>query len=291
MTSPSWLDRHEYPFQQHSFVTPHGTINYLDEGAGEVILFVHGNPTWSFEHRHLIRHLRNRYRCIALDHLGFGLSDKPQTFSYLPQEHARNLERLIEFLGLTKLTLVIHDWGGPIGMSYALDHPDQIKRMIVYNTWFWPVQGFSRTLVRFSQFVGGSIGQFLCRQFNFFPRVLMPTSVGQRQSLPPHIHRHYLKPFAEPTSRKGTWVFPGAITGQREWLESLWNKREALRDKPFLFLWGMKDNAFTADFLVRWENSFPRHQTYRFPEIGHFVAEELADQATHHIDAFLANNH
>src|SRR5260370_20636154 len=131
-----WIDRTEYPFRPHYLTTEHGDLHYVDEGLGEVILFVHGNPTWSFMYRHLIRGLHGGFRCVALDHIGFGLSDKPFDVSYLPQFHAANLERFIEERALKDITLVIHDWGGAIGMSYALDHPDNVKRLIVFNTSF-----------------------------------------------------------------------------------------------------------------------------------------------------------
>ncbi len=283
---PLWLDRAEYPFQSRFLDTPHGAIHYVDEGEGEAVLFVHGNPTWSFEHRRLIGHLSANFRCIALDHLGFGLSDKPYDVSYLPQFHAANLARLIEKLGLREITLVVHDWGGPIGLSYALDHPQNIKRIIAYNSWFWSVAG-DRTFERFSGFVGGPIGRFLCRYFNFFARVLIPASVGNRKALSKTAHAHFIKAFPTARSRKGTWVFPGAIIGQSKWLESLWAKRAALRDKPALLLWGLKDVAFTAALLARWQSAFPDHVTATFPAVGHFVAEEAGDRVMPHVDSFL----
>jgi haloalkane dehalogenase len=126
--SLDWVDRNEYPFRSHYLSTEHGDLHYVDEGSGEVILFVHGNPTWSFMYRHLIKGLSAGFRCVAPDHIGFGLSDKPFDVSYLPQFHAENLERFIDRRGLKDITLVIHDWGGAIGMSYALNHPENVKR-------------------------------------------------------------------------------------------------------------------------------------------------------------------
>jgi haloalkane dehalogenase len=285
-TTPAWLDRASYPFQSKFFKTLHGDMHYVDEGIGEVILFVHGNPTWSFEHRRLIEHLRTQFRCIALDHIGFGLSDKPYDASYLPQFHAENLANFIEHLGLQNITFVIHDWGGPISMSYALDHPNNIKRIIVYNSWFWSLRGM-KIFENFSSFVGGPIGRFLCRNFNFFPSVLLPGSVGDRKKLSRSLHQHFTSPFPTPHSRKGTWVFPGAIIGQSEWLEILWAKREALKHIPILLLWGLKDAAFTRDILMRWESAFPNHTTLVFPEIGHFAPEEIGQAAFPPVDAFL----
>ncbi len=283
---PTWLDRTEYPFQSKFLATPHGAMHYVDEGAGDVILFVHGNPTWSFEHRRLIKHLSTRFRCIAVDHIGFGLSDKPADASYLPQFHAENLARFIDALGLKKITFVLHDWGGPIGMSYALDHHDNVARIIAYNSWFWSLKGM-KTFEKFSGFVGGPVGRFLCRYFNFFPRVLLPGSVGDKKRLAKSAHRHFIKPFPTPRSRKGTWVFPGAIIGQSVWLESLWVKRAALKDTPLLLLWGLKDVAFTPELLARWEEAFPDHTTLTYPHVGHFAPEELGAAAIAPVDSFL----
>lgn len=264
-------------------------MHYVDEGAGDVILFLHGNPTWSFEHRHLIAHLRRRFRCIALDYIGFGLSDKPYAVSYLPRFHAENLARFIDALGLTQITLVVHDWGGPIGMSCAVNHTDNVKRIIAYNSWFWSVNGI-RSFERFSGFMGGPIGRFLCRNLNVFPRLLIPLAVGDKTKLLRSAHEHYIKPFPTPRSRKGTWVFSGAIIGQSEWLETLWAKRGALENKPILLLWGLKVVAFTADSLSRWQAAFPRRASVTFPNVGHFVPEELGHDVFPAVDAFLAAN-
>lgn len=123
MTNTDWIDRNEYPFASHYFQTSAGKLHYVDEGEGPPIVMLHGNPTWSFLYRNLIKQLSSRYRCIAPDYLGFGLSDKPFDWNYRPEEHAKNLAALIEHLGLKEVTLVVNDWGGPIGMHYAVTHP------------------------------------------------------------------------------------------------------------------------------------------------------------------------
>jgi haloalkane dehalogenase len=283
---PTWLDRAEYPFAAKVFETPHGAMHYVDEGAGDVVLFVHGNPSWSFEHRRLIGRLSARFRCVAPDHIGFGLSDKPYDVSYLPQFHAANLARFIEALGLKDITLVVHDWGGPIGLAYALDHPGNVKRLIAYNSWFWSLRGV-KVVERFSGLVGGPVGRFLCRWFNFFPRVLIPASMGDSKQLSKSVHRQFIAPFPMPRSRKATWVLPGALIGQSDWLESLWARRGVLRNIPALFLWGLKDPGTPVEFLVNWESAFPDHTTLRFPEVGHMAPEELGREAFGPVEAFL----
>lgn len=131
---PDWVDRAEYPFEPEAIILGPGTMRYLDEGDGESVVMVHGTPTWSFLYRHLVKGLRDRYRCVVPDHLGFGLSDKPARWSYAPADQARNLTTLIETLGLKDITLVVHDFGGPIGLSYALEHPENVRRLVLFNT-------------------------------------------------------------------------------------------------------------------------------------------------------------
>lgn len=284
--SPVWMDTQQYPFQPRHHQLKAGSMHYVDEGDGEVLLFVHGNPSWSFEYRHLIKGLRSRYRCVAPDHIGFGLSDKPTGPSYLPQFHAENMEEFISALDLTNITLVMQDWGGPIGLAYALRHPENVKRIVIANSWFWSARE-NRTLRIFSALVGGPIGRFLCRRFNFFPKVLLPASVGSRSHLPNGVLEHYIRPFDAPACRKGTWVFPGAIIGESQWLDGLWRQRHKLSHLPALFLWGMKDKAFNEPFLRRWQEAFPRSVAKRLAEIGHCVFEELGNEAIPPLSSFL----
>ena len=289
LNPPAWLDRAEYPFTSRYFQTPSGQMHYLDEGRGETLVFIHGNPSWSFEYRRVIAHFRKTHRCIALDHLGFGLSDKPYEESDLPQFHVENLALLLASLELNNVTLVMHDWGGPIGMAWALDHPELVSRLIVQNTWCWSVRD-QKAIRTFSNLAGGPVGRFLCRYFNFFPRVLMPASFGDKANLSETARRHFVAPFPTPRSRKGTWVFPRAIIGESDWLDALWERREALSNLPLLLLWGMKDAGLSGDVLARWEGAFPRHKTERYADVGHNVPEELGDRAILPIERFLAEN-
>jgi haloalkane dehalogenase len=285
----SWLDRIEYPFRSNFLATPDGNMHYVDEGSGEVILFLHGNPTWSFMYRNLIKRLSKEFRCVAPDYIGFGLSDKPFSVSYLPQFHAKNVETFIEKLALRKITLVIHDWGGAIGMSYALNHPENVERLIVFNTSFWSVKGMMSVEI-FSSLFGGPLGRLLCRYFNAFPRFVMPYAFGDKSKLTKSVHRHYIEPFPTTESRKGTWVFPKAVVGESEWLATLWEKRRRLVDKPVQILWGLKDPAFSTRELNRWKSAFPNHRATVFPDVGHFVPEELGPAAVDPIEAFLKAN-
>lgn len=272
-TRPSWLDEKEYPFKSHYFSTPHGDMHYVDEGAGDPIVFVPGNPSWSFEAREMIKSLSAQYRCIAVDHIGFGLSDKPFDFSYLPQEHAKHLDALLESLDLKNITMVVGDWGGPIGLSHAIRHPDRIKSVVVTNTWLWSVKN-DWYYVGYSSFMGGPIGRWLIRTRNFFAKNVVYMAFGDKSKLTPHIHAHYLNQFPNQEDRKGNWVFPAQVVGAADWLETLWDQRELLKDKVKILAWGAKDIAFREKELQTWIKAFPGARVMRFPNSGHFIPEE-----------------
>lgn len=274
---PGWVDREAYPFESRSFPVPAGTMRYVDEGTGRPVVMVHGNPTWSWEYRHLIRELSDSYRCIAPDHIGFGLSDKPPEWDYLPRSHADNLDSLLESLDLHDATLVVGDWGGPTGLSWAIRHPRRIRSIVITNSWCWPVDDdwYYRA---FSSFVGGPVGRRLIRKRNFFARSVFRAATGDKSTLTPEVRRHVESPLAMPEERKGTWVFPGQIIGSTQWLRELWDGRGALDGKVRLIAWGMKDIAFREKELNRWIDAFPDSRVVRFPAAGHFLPEERPEE-------------
>lgn len=286
MTDFNWIDREEYPFVSHYFRVPAGNLHYVDEGSGPPIVMVHGNPTWSFLYRKLIKRLRSEYRCIAVDHLGFGLSDKPADWSYLPKDHAANLTALIEGLGLKNITLTVQDWGGPTGLSYAVANPQNVARIIIMNTWAWPVNR-DPYYIAFSGFVGGPIGRMLIRRYNFFANSIMRQTFGDKGKLTAAAHEHYLRALATPEERKGCFVFPKQIIASSPWLDQLWTHISTLNDKPKLIVWGMKDIAFREKELQRWERRFPEAQTVRLSSVGHFVQEEAPDELAEAVVPFL----
>lgn len=300
MTDTDWIDRNEYPFVSHFFQTPAGKLHYVDQGTGEVVVMLHGNPTWSFLYRNLIKRLSSNgqvagcppneegvgFRCIAPDHIGFGLSDKPADWSYLPEDHAKNLEALIDHLGLKNITLVVGDWGGPIGMHYAVAHPENVKRLVVTNSWAWPVDKDFH-YVSFSAFMGGPIGHFLIRYFNFFVTSFMPVAFGEKGKLGTRAHRHYKDALPTAASRKGCHVFPKQIIASTPWLTQLWNKMGVLSNKPALIVWGMKDVAFREQELKRWQQVLPNSIALRLNTVGHFVPEEAPGELADAVGGFL----
>lgn len=286
MTNIDWIDRAEYPFKSNYMQLPMGRMHYVDEGSGEPIVMLHGNPTWSFLYRNMVKALSAKYRCIAIDLMGFGLSDKPPDWPYHPEGHAENLALFMDKLGLKDITLVMQDWGGPIGMSYAIDNPDNVKRLIIMNTWAWPVRG-DKHYERFSAFMGGSIGRFLIKRFNFFVRVFMKKAMADPALLTRHIHSHYLNALPNAESRKGCYVFPRRIIESTPWLESLWNRRDSVKNKPALILWGMKDIAFRQVELDRWKGLFLNRKVVELTDAGHFVQEEAAPEINREIEEFM----
>lgn len=281
-----WVDREEYPFASHHLEVDGGRMHYLDEGSGPPVVMVHGNPTWSFLYRNLIKELSADHRCVAPDHIGFGLSDKPAGWSYLPRDHAGNLARLIDSLGLEDITLVVQDWGGPIGLSYAIAHPEKVSRLVIVNTWMWPVDD-DWYYIGFSRFMGGPVGRFLIRRYNVFARSVMARSYGDRSRLTDEIHQHYLRPLGSPEERKGSWVFPGQIIGSTPWLRELWDRRAALAGTPTLIVWGMKDIAFREKELDRWIESLPQAKVVRLEGVGHYVQDEAPDRLGRAVREFL----
>lgn len=285
---PQWLDRDEYPFESHFFQLPIGKMHYIDEGQGDPVVMVHGNPGWSFEYRKLIKGLSKANRCIVPDHIGFGLSDKPFDWDYLPKNHAGNFEKLLDSLNLSNITLVVNDWGGPIGLSYAIKHPERIKKIVILNTWLWSV-GNDPHYQKFSNMMGGFLGRFMIKNFNFFGRAVVKKAMGNTKNLTKHIHKHYYKHLEKPKDRKGCYVFPKQIIASSSWLDSLWQQRTKINSLPTTIIWGMKDIAFREPELNYWISNWNNPKVIKLQECGHFpqeeepkmVIEELKDNQGH----------
>lgn len=285
MNSPAWLDRILYPFLHYTFRLENGQMHYVDEGQGEPVVFVHGTPTWSFVWRQQIKSLSRTHRCIAPDHLGFGLSDKPADFAYTPEAHARNLEQLIGHLQLKDITLVVHDFGGPIGLNYALRHPENVKRIVLLNTWMWSLEE-ERQIMKISSFMSGSVGRFLYLNLGFSPRMLLPKGYHERRHLSKDVLRHYLKPLNNARNRLGTWYFAAALKASASWFDQLWQQREKLRGIPMLILWGEKDALLPLSLLEKWQKTYPEATVRRY-KAGHFVQEEKGGEIADALKEFM----
>jgi haloalkane dehalogenase len=268
-----WLDREAYPFTSRSLQLSEGRVHYVDEGTGEPIVFVHGTPTWSFEYRALIRELRASHRCIAFDHLGFGLSERPTAFGYRPEDHARVFDEFVERLGLERFTLVVHDFGGPIALPFAEAHPERIARLVVLNSFMWPLE--DPKFVRQARMAGSALGRLLYRYLNFSLRVLMPSVYGDKRRLTPAIHEQYLAPFKEKAARETVlWALARSLLGSHAHYAALWANRARLATIPALILWGARDRAFSLEFFERWQRALPHAKVERLDDAGHWPHEE-----------------
>jgi len=283
---PTWIDRAAYPFNPESFVTTDGTMRFVDEGEGLPVLLVHGTPSWSFEWRTIISGLRGEARCIAPDHLGFGLSDKPPLAPYAPADHARRLLALVRHLDLRDLTLVLHDFGGPIGLPVLLDEPSRVRSIVLVNTWAWP-HGQDRRVARVSRIIQSPFGRWLYQRWNASPRWLLPSVFGQRSKLTRAIHRHYLAPFPNPQSRRSLWVLGCELAGSDPYYAQLWARHGRLEPRPVSIVWGLSDPAFGPSYLETWKTALPHASITALPNVGHFPQEEAPDEVIQVIRAAL----
>lgn len=275
--NPKWLDRNEYPFESNYFELPMGKMHYLDEGKGEPIVMIHGNPGWSFEFRNIIKEMSKTNRCIVPDHIGFGLSDKPYDWDYMPENHANNLELFLDSLNLENITLVVNDWGGPIGLSYAIKNPNKIKKLVIMNTWMWSVEN-DPYYKKFSGMMGGGFGRFMIKNFNIFGKMVVKKAVGDKKKLSKHIHKHYYKHLETKKDRKGCYVFPKQIIGSSKWLDKLWQQKDKINNIPTAIIWGMKDIAFREQELNYWIENWNNPKVIKLAEIGHFPQEETPNK-------------
>ncbi|MDF9800489.1 pimeloyl-ACP methyl ester carboxylesterase [Catalinimonas alkaloidigena] len=281
----SWVDREGYPFHSQYFNTGNGCLHYVDEGKGDVILFVHGTPVWSYVYRKLLKDLSTRHRCIAVDHLGFGLSDRPPNADYTPAAHAQRLDSLIEYLKLKSFTLVVHDFGGPIGLSYLLKHSAHVKKVILFNTWMWSLNDYPE-FVRAGKIAASILGKWLYKYFNFSPRVLIRQAFYDKSRLSKSTHQQYIRAFPDSKSRSGPLAFAKGLLGSSEWFTQLWEKKQILKEKPIMIVWGNKDPLLSTVLLKRWREYFTDAKIVEI-ESGHFVQEEKPLEVLQYIHQFL----
>ena len=272
---PPWVPQELFPFQSHYADLAGSRVHYIDEGSGPPLLLLHGNPTWSFLYRDIVKGLRDRYRCIAVDHPGFGLSSAAPGYGYTPAEHADVLEQLVLRLNVSDVTMMVQDWGGPIGFAVAARHPERFTAFVIGNTWAWPKSDPGTQL--FSRLLGGPIGRRLILNRNLFVERILPAGV-RRRTLPQAVMDAYRGPFPTPASRRPTAVFPREILASRPFLADLEHRLAQLSDRPALIVWPTKDVAFRDREQRRWEKLFPDHHTVLLEGAGHYIQEDAADE-------------
>lgn len=286
---PLWLDRNEFPFESRWLSTSRGTLHYLDEGPKdrEVVLLVHGTPSWCFEYRHVIAELSRTRRVIAFDHLGFGLSERPRDFEYTPEAHALVLRELVARLALTRFSLVVHDYGGPIALPLASEEPERITRLVVLNSWMWPLTDDAE-LAKAARLVGSGLGRFLYRWLNASLRLLMPSGYADKRKLTPRIHAQYLAPFRDRDARvRVLWRLAKAVSASAPSLSRLWQGRARLSNLPTLIVWGLGDKVLPRRLLSRLREGLPHADVHALEGVGHWPHEEAPEQVARLLDGFL----
>ncbi|MCU0339679.1 MAG: alpha/beta fold hydrolase [Spirosomaceae bacterium] len=281
-----WLDTNEYPFSSKFFDINGVRLHYIDEGQGPILLFVHGTPSWSFDFRHIIKKLSSHFRCVAIDHIGFGLSDKPERYDYATRMHSATLEQFIVTQKLQNITLVVHDFGGPIGLHVAMRHPALFSRFIIFNSWLWSSQN-DPEFIKMSKILKSPLLPFLYRYLNFSPRFILPRSFGEHQ-LPAQTLRQYTQPFGKPSQRNGALAFAKSLLNDQDWFGELWSRKANIAAKPTLLIWGMKDPVIKPYQLDKFLSGFPNAQVLRLETCGHFPQEEQPQQVVEAMKKFLS---
>lgn len=266
---PQWLDRKEYPFESRFLNLPAGKMHFIDVGEGDPIVFVHATPGWSFEYRVIIKELSKTNRCIAFDNLGFGLSDKPFNYDYKAQSHAQNFKALMEWLKLEKITLVVHDWGGPYALSYAIENPSKFKKLVILNSMLFSVIN-AKQVNQMVKVVGSKLGWFLVTNFNFFAKTMFKKLIVNKANSTNSIHQQLYKPLATKQDRKASWVAPRELKDADDWLKKLWLLREKINNIPTTFIWGMKSIAMKEEQLNTWIAGWHNPKVIKVENAGHF---------------------
>ena len=281
----------EFPFAPHWIDTPAGRMHYVDEGPRRTdpLLCIHGNPTWSFYYRRVIAAFGDRRRVIAPDHIGCGRSDKPQDWSYRLADHVDNLERLLVELDLERVTLMVHDWGGAIGLGAAARQPGRIARLVIQNSAAFP---FDRIPLRIDLCRTPLVGQALIRGLGAFGRATCRMALEKRERMTPAVRHGYLAPYDSWKHRIANWKFVDDIPmsprhPSHATLAAIDAALPAFRDRPALLCWGERDWCFTPAFRRAWEERLPAAEVHRIEHAGHLVLEDAHEEIIPWLSAFL----
>ena len=282
-----------YPFRSNFLSLGDARLHYLDEGPSEgsrePLLMVHGNPTWSFYWRNLVLGLRDRYRCIVPDHVGSGLSDKPQDYPYTLTTHIDNLCRLVEERDLTGITLLAHDWGGSIGLGTALRMPDRFARIVLFNTGAFPPPFVPWRIAACRTPLLGSLAM---RGLNIFSRAALTMAVEKHERMTPEVRAGLLAPYDSWANRVGVQRFVGDIPFSPRhptWqvLEKIEAGLPSLADRPIQLIWGMRDWCFRPECLDRFLTHWPHAEAHRLEDCGHYVVEDAHERIVPLVRGFL----
>lgn len=283
-----WVNRNLFPFESKYLEIDGHRMHYVDEGQGPVILFSHGTPEWSFGWRDLVRQLSQRFRCIAPDLLGFGLSDKPEDIDYSVNAHSRRLEQFVNKLQLTEFHIVANDFGLSIALACAIRNPDAVQKISIFNGWMWPLDqdphyaGPAKVMRTW-------IGKLAYLQFNSPVRFIMPAAFGDKKKLTPEIHRHYKQALPTPSSRRAAHTLALELLDATPFWKDAWDNFNRISDKLFLIFWGMKDKFVPPYELEKWQHALPHARVIRLEHAGHFCQEEEPVKMAEELNAFFGD--
>lgn len=277
-----------YPFKSEFLEIPlsetsadKARMHYVQQGDSrqETVLCVHGNPTWSFTYREVLKQISDQAHVLAVDHIGCGLSDKPQAYNYTLEQHVGNLTRLIEQLDLRNITLLAHDWGGAIGLGAALKHPTRIKRLMLLNTAAFPPPYVPWRIAACRL---PWVGEWSIRRLNLFARAALSMALHRLPKLDKPVAAGLIAPYRDWNSRVAIARFVQDIPRRKShptWqlLSRIEKGVSIFADRPTRLVWGMKDWCFRPECLTRLEQLFPQAQTRRLDDVGHYVMEEAAE--------------
>lgn len=275
-----------YPFRSHFLQLGKNNLHYVDEGQGQPMLMLHGNPTWSFYYRNLIQTFSPKFRTVVPDHIGCGLSDKPQDYEYTLENHIQNAYQLIRFLDLKDIILVVHDWGGAIGFGLATRYPELFSKIVILNTAAYPSDHIPARINLLRQ---GKFGEWLTRKLNLFawPATFMTTS----KTLPSVIKAGYLMPYDSWENRVAVARFVQDIPMEKthKTYKTLLDIEKKLKNlkQPKLILWGGKDFCFDRHFFEKWLEIYPDADAHWFAKAGHYVLEDALDEVSSKIWDFI----
>ena len=272
-----------YPFTPKTFeVRPGLSMSYLDEGPrdGEVVVMLHGNPSWSYYWRNLVSGLSDKYRCIVPDHIGMGFSDKPEDskYDYTLQSRVDDVSALLEHLGITgPVTLAVHDWGGMIGFGWALSHAQQVKRLVITNTAAFPLPAAKKMPWQLSLGRDSQFGAFIIRAFNAFSSGA--SYQGVETKMPADVRRAYVSPYNTWSNRISTLRFMQDIPlqpGDKAWplVAEAGQRLPEFADRPAFIGWGLQDFVFDKHFLADFRAALPNAEVTAFEDAGHYVLED-----------------
>lgn len=281
-----------YPFESHWLSIDSFRYHYLDEGRGEPLLMVHGNPTWSFYWRNLVTAFRDRYRCVVPDHVGCGLSDKPAEFEYRLDRHVDNLEKLVFSLDLSNVTLLCHDWGGAIGLAAALRAPQRFARLVLFNTGAFPPPYVP---LRIRACRTPILGRWAVQSLNLFARAALSMATAKPERMTAAVKSGLLAPYDSWQHREAVYRFVADIplTSRHPTYRTLADIEKGLpqlADRPIQLIWGMRDWCFRPECLDRFLAVFPQADVHRLADAGHYVLEDAHERIVPLVDRFLSDH-